>query len=117
MYRTKQNQSRRTPLQALTSSTGIKSDGRTPAGKRVDLLRLGLLLVLAVASSSVSAIGGVLHVDALAVGSNDGSSWTDAFTDLQPALAAAVSGDEIWVAAGSYKPASPLDTGRGAPNA
>ena len=53
----------------------------------------------------------VFFVDWDAVGANTGASWTDAFTDLQSALSAAVSGDEIWVAAGTYRPdgASPGD--------
>jgi len=38
-------------------------------------------------------------------GSN-GKSWKYAFTNLQDALAAAVNGDEIWVAAGIYNPGS-----------
>lgn len=42
-------------------------------------------------------------------GSGDGSSWGQAFGDLQQALAIASSGDEIWVAAGTYKPSSSLD--------
>ncbi|MHC4867457.1 MAG: right-handed parallel beta-helix repeat-containing protein, partial [Planctomycetota bacterium] len=51
------------------------------------------------------------YVDADAPGYNDGSSWEDAFLTLQDALADGpfISGDEIWVAQGVYKPAGPGD--------
>jgi hypothetical protein len=39
-------------------------------------------------------------VDADATGANTGVSWTDAFVDLRDALAAATSGDQLWVAGG-----------------
>jgi hypothetical protein len=56
-------------------------------------------------------LGPRLFVDRDASGANDGSSWTHAFTDLQSAVAAAVAGDEIWVAAGTYKPTAGSERG------
>jgi parallel beta-helix repeat protein len=54
------------------------------------------------------ALAGTLHVDAaLTTGANDGSSWANAFRGqdgLQAALAAAVSGDRVFVAQGVYRP-------------
>ena len=44
--------------------------------------------------------GPIIYVDLNATGANDGSSWTDAFTDLQVALAVASAGNEIRVAEG-----------------
>lgn len=51
----------------------------------------------------------IIFVDQDASGANDGSSWEDAFTDLQDALSAAASGDYIWVAEGVYKPTNTSD--------
>jgi len=45
-----------------------------------------------------------LMVNAAATGANNGQSWADAYTSLQPALDAAINGDQIWVAAGQYLP-------------
>ena len=50
-----------------------------------------------------------LYVDADAAGANNGTSWADAFTDLQSALATATGNDQIWIAAGTYKPTSGTD--------
>ena len=46
----------------------------------------------------------VIYVDDSAAGGNDGSTWQDAFISLDAALDAAEAGDDIWVAAGEYKP-------------
>ncbi len=61
------------------------------------------LFLLFLASSSLAQERRV-YVDAYATGAGNGSSWQDAFTDLQAALFAAQTGDQVWVALGTYKP-------------
>ena len=59
-------------------------------------------LVLTVSLTALAHSQTVVFVDTSATGANDGTSWTDAFPDLQDGLAAAAGGDELWVAAGTY---------------
>jgi hypothetical protein len=72
------------------------------------LLGFWVLAWLALASAQ-AAWGSVRYVKADATGTNAGTSWANAYASLQTALGAAAWGDEIWIAAGTYKPTTGTD--------
>lgn len=66
-----------------------------------------LCVALTLLGSAPTVGGNVIYVDADASGANDGSSWANAYSYLQDALADSNSADkpvEIRVAQGIYKP-------------
>jgi hypothetical protein len=52
----------------------------------------------------------IIYVNQAATGANNGSNWTDAYADLQDAIAAAGSGTAIWVANGVYTPGTGISS-------
>nr|NQU93918.1 T9SS type A sorting domain-containing protein [Bacteroidota bacterium] len=56
------------------------------------------------AGSTSATLEGPIYVNVNASGSNDGTTWANAFTSFQSALDVAVSGKQIWVAKGTYYP-------------
>jgi hypothetical protein len=73
--------------------------------KTLKTLTLSIFMGFGVLSSQAQ-----IYVDAAATsGANNGTSWSDTYTDLQPALDAATTGTEIRVAAGTYKPTAAAD--------
>ncbi len=62
------------------------------------------LLFMALLFGATSGQAATHYVSQFAGGANNGTSWTDAYFDLQTALGIASASDRIWVAAGSYIP-------------
>jgi len=65
--------------------------------KRFTLSLMGMLCIALTLHAQV-------YVNHSAIGLNDGSSWSNAFTNLQDALDLASNDTQVWVAAGEYKP-------------
>lgn len=63
-----------------------------------------LAIVLALCAVMLQAHATIIYVNQNATGANTGTSWTNAYTSLQSGISATVTGDQIWVAAGTYKP-------------
>lgn len=61
-------------------------------------------ITLAWLCSTFLASAKIIYVNRSAAGSNNGTSWANAYTALQPAIASALSGDQVWIATGTYRP-------------
>lgn len=92
----------------------IRDDGvyenlsATPAsGSFVRSVSADVTITVTYSYTPAAVAGGILFVNHAATGANDGTSWGDAYTDLQPAIAAVLPGQEIWVAQGTYHPDVP----------
>lgn len=69
-------------------------------------LQRAFLLLLSLYFSGSVALSNRLYVSVSGAGSMNGSSWANAMpaASLQAAINASSSGDEVWVACGTYKP-------------
>ncbi|HEX5151934.1 MAG TPA: MopE-related protein [Parafilimonas sp.] len=55
---------------------------------------------------SLSAYSKIIYIKSTAAGANNGTSWANAFKGFQAGIDAAAVGDVVFVAAGTYQPAS-----------
>ena len=73
---------------------------------------LAILVLCSFSIALQASAQSVIYVDQEASGNEDGSSWSDAYTDLQAAIDEAAAGQgafEIWVATGTYRPSKLTD--------
>ncbi|WP_053002358.1 beta strand repeat-containing protein [Kordia jejudonensis] len=56
------------------------------------------------ATNFTTLSGSIIHVNHAASGTNDGTTWNNAFVKLEDALAIATGNDQVWVAQGVYIP-------------
>ena len=67
------------------------------------------LVFLALLLGTLSLPAQVRYVSPTGAGNMDGSSWSDASADLQAMINAAAAGQEVWVAAGTYRPTTQIN--------
>ncbi|NHN26655.1 T9SS type A sorting domain-containing protein [Flavobacterium jejuense] len=65
------------------------------------------ILLLLITSICSLVQGQTIYVNHAATGANNGTSWTDAYVDLQVALNSIASSNRtVWIAGGTYRPAN-----------
>jgi len=76
--------------------------------KRIFMVCFSILLIAGMIGPIPARAAGVCYVNLAASGANNGTSWTNAYTDLQAAIGNNTC-VEIWVVKGTYKPTSGSD--------
>lgn len=66
-------------------------------------MRKTVLFSLLIVAASYTQAQDTLYVDIDATGANDGTTWANAYTDLEVALSNTADNDEVWIAYGRYK--------------
>ncbi|MCG2590997.1 choice-of-anchor Q domain-containing protein, partial [Rhodohalobacter sulfatireducens] len=75
-----------------------------------DWKKTSIIILLVASMTSLAAVAEAQTIRYVKEGgTGDGSSWANASGDLQEMISASISGDEVWVAGGIYKPVRPLD--------
>jgi trimeric autotransporter adhesin len=98
--------------ECTVKATAQKRSGRTGRTNTFALIAVVSLAVAILVVTPARADGAVRYVNTWATGANNGTSWHNAYTHLQDALAAAASGDQVWAAAGNYAPTDTADRGQ-----
>ena len=72
--------------------------------KNLPFFRVFALQVLCLLLSGTIVAQTTYYVTTSGDDTKDGKSWGNAFRTLQKAIATTISGDQVWVAAGTYYP-------------
>ncbi|MGR7813304.1 choice-of-anchor Q domain-containing protein [Lacinutrix undariae] len=93
---------------ATVSITATSNLGATFVGWSGDVTSTNATISVLMDSNKVltATFESPIYVNSSATGNNDGANWANAYTDLQDALQNAVTGGQIWIAKGVYKPST-----------